>query len=140
MDRNLELQLAQALKEIESLRLENQRLKLQLSKYSSELDDFKESTSTIEIANDHEQPPLGQVHFQSSPEDKIVLFRSLFRGREDVYPVRWTSKTGKAGYSPVCKNDRSPVCGKPRIKCSDCSLQAFEMVSDDIYARHLMQR
>jgi hypothetical protein len=56
---------------------------------------------------------------------------------EDVYPVRWTSKTGKSGYSPVCKNDRSPVCDKTRIKCSDCSHQAFEAISDDIYARHL---
>lgn len=136
MDSNLEQRLAQAFKEIESLRLENQQLRLQLSKYS-ELDDFKESTPTNEITTDQEQPPAGQVHLQSSPEDKIALFRSLFRGREDVYPVRWTSKTGKSGYSPVCKNDRSPVCNKPRIKCSDCSYQAFEMLSDDIYARHL---
>jgi hypothetical protein len=37
----------------------------------------------------------------STPEKKIALFRSLFRGREDVYAVRWEGKDGKSGYSPV---------------------------------------
>ena len=41
------------------------------------------------------------VHHRSPPEAKIALFRSLFRGREDVYPRRFESrKTGKSGYSP----------------------------------------
>lgn len=136
MDSYLERQLAQALKEIEALRQENQHLRLQLSKYE-ELDDIKASNPTNDITADQVQTPIGRVHLHSSPQEKIVLFRSLFRGREDVYPVRWTSKTGKSGYSPVCKNDRSHVCHKPKIKCSDCSYQAFEMLSDDIYARHL---
>jgi len=26
---------------------------------------------------------------QATPQQKIALFRSLFRGRTDVYPVRW---------------------------------------------------
>lgn len=34
-----------------------------------------------------------------STEDKIALFRRLFRGRTDIYPVRWESKVGKSGYS-----------------------------------------
>jgi len=46
------------------------------------------------------------LHRHSTPEDKIALFRSLFRGREDVYPRRFESrKTGKTGYSPVCANE-----------------------------------
>jgi hypothetical protein len=28
----------------------------------------------------------------STPEGKITLFRSLFRGREDIYAVRWEGK------------------------------------------------
>lgn len=28
----------------------------------------------------------------STPEGKISLFRSLFRGREDVYAIRWEGK------------------------------------------------
>jgi hypothetical protein len=44
---------------------------------------------------------------QTSPSHaKIALFRSLFRGREDVYPRRFESrKTGKAGYAPACANE-----------------------------------
>ena len=35
--------------------------------------------------------------------EKVALFRRLFRGRADVYPVRWESKTtSKTGYSPAC--------------------------------------
>lgn len=51
-----------------------------------------------------------------STEEKIALFRRLFRGRTDIYPVRWESKTtGKSGYTPVCANEwRAGVCGKPR--------------------------
>src|SRR5262252_5972832 len=36
----------------------------------------------------------------STPEEKIALFRNLFRGREDVYAVRWEGGGGKSGYSP----------------------------------------
>src|SRR6516165_6225921 len=38
--------------------------------------------------------------------EKINLFRSLFRGREDVFPRRWeNSKSGKSGYAPACHNE-----------------------------------
>ncbi|HRH15666.1 MAG TPA: hypothetical protein PK225_15120, partial [Azonexus sp.] len=44
-------------------------------------------------------------------DEKIVLFRRLFRGRTDVYPVRWESKAGKSGYSPACANEwRASFC------------------------------
>jgi hypothetical protein len=54
--------------------------------------------------------------------EKVALFRRRFRGRTDVYPVRWESKTsGKSGYAPACANEwRAGVCDKPRIKCGDC--------------------
>ena len=42
----------------------------------------------------------------SPPAAKIELFRSLFRGREDVYPRRFESRrTGKAGYAPACASE-----------------------------------
>ena len=49
--------------------------------------------------------------------EKIALFRRIFRGRTDVYPVRWESqKTGKSGYAPACANEWRPgVCNKPRF-------------------------
>jgi hypothetical protein len=42
----------------------------------------------------------------SPPAEKIALFRSLFRGREDVYPRRFESrKTGKSGYAPAVRTN-----------------------------------
>ena len=47
---------------------------------------------------------LSSVTQLSPPEAKIALFRSLFRGRIDVYPRRFENrKTGKAGYAPACE-------------------------------------
>jgi superfamily II DNA or RNA helicase len=70
---------------------------------------------------------------------KIAVFRRLFRGRPDVYPVRWESKTtGKSGYAPACANEwRAGVCEKPRIKCGDCGHRAFIPLSDSIFYAHL---
>ena len=55
------------------------------------------------------------VHQRSAEPEKIALFRTLFRGREDVYAMRWTGKTGKLGYSPASVADWSQrdAQGKP---------------------------
>ena len=43
------------------------------------------------------------VHMRSTPVEKIRLFRSLFRGREDVFARRWYSvQKEKGGYVPIC--------------------------------------
>src|SRR6187401_3507261 len=75
----------------------------------------------------------------SPPADKIQLFRSLFRGREDVYPRRFESrKTGRAGYAPACGNEWiRGLCEKPRIKCADCPNRQFLPVTDEVISRHL---
>jgi superfamily II DNA or RNA helicase/very-short-patch-repair endonuclease len=82
------------------------------------------------------------VDCRSSPEAKISLFRSLFRGREDVYPRRFKSRrTGKSGYAPACGNEWVPgICEKPRIKCADCPHRRFLMVTDDVIRWHLSGR
>src|SRR6201988_2395407 len=75
----------------------------------------------------------------SSSEDKIALFRSLFRGREDVYPRRFESrKTGKSGYAPACSNEWGRgICEKPRIKGAECRHRRFVPVPDDVIRWHL---
>jgi superfamily II DNA or RNA helicase len=90
----------------------------------------------------HESPPqsrLPSVTNQSSPEAKIALFRSLFRGREDVYARRFESvKTGKKGYQPVCSNEWvSGICQKPKGRCDDCEHRDFLPVTDDVVRNHL---
>lgn len=74
-----------------------------------------------------------------STAEKVELFRSLFRGRMDVYPIRWESKTtGKSGYTPACANEwRAGICAKPRIKCSDCSNRDLIPLSDEVIYDHL---
>jgi len=77
---------------------------------------------------------------QSPQEDKISLFRSLFRGREDVYPKRFESKkTGTSGYQPVCRNEWvKGICGKPRIRCGNCQNRKVLPVTDDVIRNHLL--
>jgi len=75
----------------------------------------------------------------STPQAKIALFRSLFRGREDVYARRFESRrTGKAGYAPACSNEWvRGVCEKPRIKCAECPNRRFLPITDDVIRWHL---
>lgn len=76
-----------------------------------------------------------------STDQKVALFCRLFRGRTDVYPVRWESKAGKSGYSPACANEWRPgVCEKPRIKCSDCGNRALVPLTDQTIYDHLAGR
>ena len=81
----------------------------------------------------------GGVHARSPSSEKVALFRSLFRGREDVYPRRFESKkTGRAGYAPACGNEWvRGICEKPRIKCGDCPHRAFLPVTDEVIRWHL---
>jgi len=77
--------------------------------------------------------------------EKIRLFRSLFRGREDVFPVRFVNqRTGKPGYAPACSNKfREGLCAlRPptRGKCGDCTNHAFLQVNDDAIRDHLQGR
>ncbi len=72
-------------------------------------------------------------------EDKVAVFKSYFRGRDDVYAKLWiNNKTGKRGYSPVCKHewDRA-LCRKPQIKCSECPNQGFLSPDEVAIKQHL---
>ena len=77
-----------------------------------------------------------------SPEEKVRLFRQLFRGRADVFPTRFVSKkTGKPGYAPACTNKFvRGVCELPKVKCGECPNQAFVPVDDAAVLAHLQGR
>jgi superfamily II DNA or RNA helicase len=73
------------------------------------------------------EPP--SVTNQSPQEAKVALFRSLFRGREDVYPKRFESlKTGKTGNQPTCRN---PWTEKPEER-------EFLPLTDEAVRNHLL--
>lgn len=83
--------------------------------------------------------PMNAVTHQSPSEAKIALFRSLFRGRDDVYPRRFENRrTGKTGYSPVCANEWvRGLCDRRTVKCMDCPNRRFLPVTEEVVRQHL---
>jgi superfamily II DNA or RNA helicase len=74
----------------------------------------------------------------SSTQEKVTLFRSLFRGRDDVYALRWQSSSGRSGYAPACANEWRPgLCEKPRISCRDCNHRELQPLSNAAIYGHL---
>jgi superfamily II DNA or RNA helicase len=73
-----------------------------------------------------------------SPEQKIAIFRNLFRGRTDIFAIRWQNRRGRSGYSVACDNEWvQGICNKPRIKCLDCTHRQFSELNDQVIYRHL---
>ena len=79
------------------------------------------------------------INQHSSVPEKITLFRSLFRGREDLYALRFESqKNGKSGYQPACRNEWvQGICEKARVKCRSCPNRALIPVTDEVIDCHL---
>ncbi|MEA3417225.1 MAG: hypothetical protein U9R02_13950 [Thermodesulfobacteriota bacterium] len=109
----------------------------QLLKKINYLKSLKEKISQGSNSSVYEKNTLTS---RSNQDDKITLFRSLFKGREDVFPKRFESaKTGKKGYQPCCRNEWiKGICRKPKIKCADCENRDFIPLTDDIIRNHLM--
>jgi len=77
-----------------------------------------------------------------TPASKLRIFRDLFRGREDVFAVRWENHSGsRSGYSPRCANEwQRGVCGKPKVRCGECGNAAFITFDDRQLLAHLQGR
>ncbi|MBE0418053.1 MAG: DEAD/DEAH box helicase family protein, partial [Coriobacteriia bacterium] len=114
------------------LREENDRLRERLGLSALPRSALPAEPSTIESS----------VTSTSPSSEKIALFRSLFRGRDDVYARRWESrKTGKSGYAPVCANEwRERLCDKRRVKCADCPHRELVALDDRAVEDHLIGR
>ncbi|NLY72062.1 MAG: DEAD/DEAH box helicase family protein [Tissierellia bacterium] len=124
---------------MKTLEEDNRRLKIEIEVLKAQLSKY-ERTATIltkepllEPSATAELPPLTM----SSPsEEKVQLFMSLFRGREDLCAKRWDNKSG---YSPFCFNDFKPgVCEKPRVKCISCKKSAFAPLDKSRVESHLL--
>ena len=116
--------------DIETLKAENKRLIDLLEEHGIA---WQQGEQSIGL------PSRKSIQSHLTPPQKVNLFRELFRGRNDVFPIRWESKsTGKSGYSPACDNEWRPgVCEKPRIKCSDCDHRLLTPVTDKVIYDHL---
>ena len=121
---------------IEELEKENRELRRKLG-YPELVQSVVTEAFKTEVM---QEPAVGaNVHMRSTPEEKIRLFRSLFRGRKDVFARRWYSvQKGKGGYAPVCANEwRYGVCIKPKGKCSKCENRVLVPLDDAIIYNHL---
>jgi len=85
------------------------------------------------------QPPESSARPDLSVPAKIALFRSLFRGREDVYALRWESADGKCGYSPASIRDWKAVMSVPppeRKKLDQATRQLLPLTDEAVH-QHL---
>jgi superfamily II DNA or RNA helicase len=133
---DLREQLNKALHECARLKAENDRLRRVLGHFPG-----KEPSTPDSLLSETSHPIIQtdiEITNDSPSKDKIALFRSLFRGREDVYPIRWERKDGRSGYSPACALEwKRPFCGKPRVKCGECENRKWLSVKDEVIHDHL---
>lgn len=94
----LKYELESARAECERLRAENVKLRLRVGEYDGNL-----ASKPPELAPQINKATQASasVRTDSPPELKISFFMNLFRGRDDVYAVRWEGKNGRTGYSPA---------------------------------------
>ena len=131
------------LHEFNRLKDENKRLKEHVG-----LGDFESSPNSTpglkpeknspdaEITNGTPDPIISNT---SDSSEKIRLFMTLFKGRDDVYAKRWENrKKGTSGYSPVCLNEWNVgVCVKPKSPCSRCAHKSYATLDEAVIENHL---
>lgn len=125
-------QIADQQQECSKLRSENARLIALLEKHG-----ISHSVEPPPLPTTPVTPPRATSNL--STEQKIALFRRLFRGRTDVYPIRWEKKDGsKSGYTPACGNEwKVGLCDKKRVKCSECGNRLLLPLADHVVYDHL---
>ena len=82
---------------------ENEILKARLSASEhGKLTSCQDSTFNLPLELVIQKVPETDTHSglidYTDPSEKIRLFMSLFRGREDVYAKRWQNREGRFGY------------------------------------------
>src|SRR4029077_18463937 len=130
--RALRARLESALAESQRLREEVRQLKAVLAQHSIPLPELRAPQST----NERYLPApsdIAQVGTLSDNQAKITLFRSLFRGREEVYAERWRMKDGMWAYHPAGKKDwQAVLASRPEdYKKVDRETRTLYAVSDE---------
>ena len=92
----------------EELQAENLRLRARIRELEQENARLKGYGSSFLCEPEPPQygnvPKLPERNRDAEIQRRLDIFKGLFRGREDVFAKRFVSKTGKAGYQPVCRN------------------------------------
>lgn len=115
---------------------ENKKLKSEIRKLKKEMDQLKSYNSTDD---NKKQINKHSININSTLDEKIKLYRSLFYGRNDVFALRWDNESKNThGYKPYCINEwKHGICNKSEIKCSDCDFRKFKSLEDKDIIEHL---
>ena len=140
MGREEETQAAldRALAENRRLRAEVEQLKEALAGHSAPAPESASNDSGAVLC----LPSASGIDAVTAPVDKtakVAFFRSLFRGREDVYAERWRMKDGNWGYRPAGrKNWEAVLASKPEDRSKvDRQTRTLYPLTDEVIRLHL---
>ncbi|WP_242522523.1 TOTE conflict system archaeo-eukaryotic primase domain-containing protein [Vibrio vulnificus] len=103
----------------------------ELKKELDQLEQQKQRLLTQEAIN---KKPVCEM----SPQQKLSIYQSYFKGNTQCYAHRWQNQQGRSGYAIACENEwHQGLCGKPKIKCLECPNQAFKPLDNAAMYAHL---
>ena len=131
MDTNVDAIIAR----LHELEEENLRLKSLLTEHG--ISYVVEKQDDMVVASESCERKL--LRNQLSLQEKVELFQSLFKGRDDVFAKRWYSNaTKQSGYQPVCEREwNRDFCDKRKFKCVECPNRLFASLSYEHIYNHL---
>lgn len=134
-DEILKAELEKAVAECERLREENARLKLRVGQAP---DTLAPTPNQFSAHNNTQAQASATVTADSPPELKVSLFSSLFRGRNDVYALRWVGRSGRTGYSPAGIREWSPAASAGSGQKKSFRLSKVFPLSEEVIRDHLL--
>src|ERR1035438_907820 len=124
--------------EVRRLLEENARLRSLLIAHSIPIPEAAQPTlhlpQTLNAALEVRKPGV------ATAEQRIALFRSLFRGRQDIYAIRWENNDGRSGYMPKADRDwKSYLRARDEDrKKVDRLTRTYRPLTDDVVRGHLV--
>ncbi|MDQ3666563.1 MAG: DEAD/DEAH box helicase family protein, partial [Acidobacteriota bacterium] len=131
----LKSELKQAVAECERLREENARLRVRVGQAP---DTLAPTPNQFSGHNNKKAQASATVTAESRPELKVSLFSSLFRGRGDVYALRWEGRNGRTGYSPAGIREWSQAASAGRGQKKSFRHSKLFPLSEGVIRDHLL--
>src|SRR5216683_1403137 len=133
-DEILKAELEKAVAECERLREENARLK----RRDGQAPVTRASRAEQASAHNTNVRTSATVTADSPPELKVSLFRSLFRGRDDVHALRWEGRSGRTGYSPAGIREWEQQASAGRGQRRSFHYSKLFSMSEEVIRDHLL--
>ncbi len=136
-DEILKAEFEKAVAECARLREENARLRLRVREAP---DTLPPNPKQFSADNNKKAQPTATVRSDSPPELKVSLFRRLFRGRDDVYALRWEGRNGRTGYSPAGIREWAQAAPAGRGQKRSFRHSKLFPLTEDVIREHLLGR